>query len=1418
MPEDQGSIPRENSVWKLIEVDPQPRASEYYRYLRDVTYSDGEVLSDPRLREDSDNMPNSKKRGASGYRGAGSNINRRGQGHQDAGPNLSRRGRGRGNNERTMTMFNAPRTAVSEEDSDSQSQNSREGDCDDLGDDWEETEIVPANFAITVGREGVRSVFGRDVKREEVGDQKPKLKSALKTKWNKPYEDQDPSGVEESGGANGSPSGEGPDSSLLFPRPPERRMENRCLAQKRLERILNPNKSPVAGPTTSSEKKPMPVMSTETDEDALIVLDNLKKSLRNINSLNRPCDKEKDAVRSEPHLNRGQESGDTRRRVVSGISPQESREALNRPSGSWTQRGVISSTTESKPATRRPSYDNMTQLSDCDSTGSPQESREVWKRPSGSSNQRGVVSCTKELKSPTSRPSYDNMTQPSTSNSRDSPQESREVWNRPSGSPNQTGIVSRTKQFTSPTSRPYNNMAQPSASNSRDSPQESRDVWNRPSGSLNQRGFASCIKELKSPTSQTSYDNMAQPSASNSRGSPQESREVWNRPSGSPNQTGIVSRTKQLTSPTSRPYNNMAQPSASNSRDSPQESRDVWNRPSGSLNQTGIVSRTKQLTSPTSRSYDNTAQPSASNSRGSPQESREVWNRPSGSLNQRGFASCIKELKSPTSRPSYDNVTRPSTSNSRGSPRESNEVWDRPSVQRGVSSQPVSESLSRNLYKRKSVECVSDEETKRVRLSTKEEKGHRVALASHTKELKSPTSRPSYDNLPQPSTSNSGGSPRESREVWNRPSGSSTQRGAVSQPVSESLSRNLYKRKSTEYGPSGEGKRVQVSPKGEQSLRAALGSSTKGLKLATSRSSRNSPQQPSTSNSGESSTQIDVNLSGVEDEAMDWEPLSEEHLMTELQTVRYNLVVEDHYSVNGFNFSKCMTSVDERHETSTDSVLYVVIDTNVLISNLPLVDSLLTEKVGDFKPIIAIPWQVLKELDYLKEGNVGSSDKSAGQVKTVAKSARAATAFLLENSESIYCQSQKDSQMDNDYFDVEVPDDNIIKCCMKIQKKGHCVVLLSNDRNLCLKCTTTDVLGVSEQRFKDYMGKNRKARARIDVEKVPCKEKVCDYELCMIIHQLAMTLKSFLYSVIERGLSEKYGGMWTWHASFKPPWSLIEVITCAHLQWAIITSVKDVRKPVSCLKIIQNYFINVKYEEPLAESELEIVLKECHTLVSTLPEAFRYLTKSLSEQIEVFRATWRERKKLISVARVKRVVNCFQLVENISKYYCKMTPDNCNNEVSIVQGMDSFGVAADRLPPVLDLVGTLHSISVLLGKLHDLLNTPQGYHLQANLEKLTGPTRDCLVRFCSKVDPESSSLTQEDVLEFFNDCTIRGFILFGPPGFYNSALRLNCLFSLNIERSLNEEVEFLKSYKPLLLNHNCAQAQTIPKWPGWCGG
>lgn len=157
-------------------------------------------------------------------------------------------------------------------------------------------------------------------------------------------------------------------------------------------------------------------------------------------------------------------------------------------------------------------------------------------------------------------------------------------------------------------------------------------------------------------------------------------------------------------------------------------------------------------------------------------------------------------------------------------------------------------------------------------------------------------------------------------------------------------------------------------------------------------------------------------------------------------------------------------SVISNVELATQTQTIFVVDTNFIISHLNTLEAL-RSTFKEFHHLIVIPSYTVRELDGLKNSEkIVESCHNVGDVKhgtNIGASARSANSWIYKHMANTASGviGQKLRQRINPN---NVKDDAILDCCIYFKEKlGYFVILLSNDKNLCLKALTEEILTVS---------------------------------------------------------------------------------------------------------------------------------------------------------------------------------------------------------------------------------------------------------------------------------------------------------------------------------------------------------------------
>ncbi|CEP63419.1 mRNA-processing endoribonuclease LALA0_S08e02036g [Lachancea lanzarotensis] len=157
--------------------------------------------------------------------------------------------------------------------------------------------------------------------------------------------------------------------------------------------------------------------------------------------------------------------------------------------------------------------------------------------------------------------------------------------------------------------------------------------------------------------------------------------------------------------------------------------------------------------------------------------------------------------------------------------------------------------------------------------------------------------------------------------------------------------------------------------------------------------------------------------------------------------------------------------MDRVEMTTLDAPTAFVVDTNFIISHLGILEDLRALSV-EYRHKIVIPRTVVQELDGLKNATdrVESSQSIGYGSCTIGALARKANDWIYTHFSNL--DSAVVGQRLNEKLDyTSEKDDAILDCCLYFIAKKHLfVVLMSNDKNLCLKALTEKVLTVSHRK------------------------------------------------------------------------------------------------------------------------------------------------------------------------------------------------------------------------------------------------------------------------------------------------------------------------------------------------------------------
>lgn len=337
-------------------------------------------------------------------------------------------------------------------------------------------------------------------------------------------------------------------------------------------------------------------------------------------------------------------------------------------------------------------------------------------------------------------------------------------------------------------------------------------------------------------------------------------------------------------------------------------------------------------------------------------------------------------------------------------------------------------------------------------------------------------------------------------------------------------------------------------------------------------------------------------------EEMDWEPLEDEKITFEVQAVRTQLctVNSTEVSCNVPNHSLNHPLVSGQQEKKQ---LYIVVDTNVFLSNITAIDLAKETVFKTFDhPFIVIPWTVIRELDYIKNNN--------GKTKSAILSAKARKAInyinQLFSSKHPYVigQTREDAARNKEKFFIDCPDDEILQTCLQIRELGKSVVLMSNDINLRNKAMIYDVATLARNdplEKIDYLNatnsmdslneQSKDKRSSLQSVTILNKERHIPDE---IFNDVKITMKEFLTMIVSHEMHALYGDSWERHVIIRPPWTVVTVFQCAVKHWIAAVSESFLRKAEIILKELLQIFREMSGDRTI--TEVICILNKCSEL------------------------------------------------------------------------------------------------------------------------------------------------------------------------------------------------------------------------------
>ncbi|XP_020291164.1 transcriptional protein SWT1-like [Pseudomyrmex gracilis] len=412
-------------------------------------------------------------------------------------------------------------------------------------------------------------------------------------------------------------------------------------------------------------------------------------------------------------------------------------------------------------------------------------------------------------------------------------------------------------------------------------------------------------------------------------------------------------------------------------------------------------------------------------------------------------------------------------------------------------------------------------------------------------------------------------------------------------------------------------------------------------------------------------------------EEMDWEPMKDEEITLEIEVARTQLCRENHKNTTDCiseNTIEQATQSNNGAESSDKPPIYIVVDTNVFLTNLQIIEEARDAIFKNYScSYIVIAWTVICELDYLKD--------SRRRLELNAK-VRKAISFIHEQFSSkhprVIGQTQEQAAKNKKKFAITCPDDDILQCCLQIQKLQKHVVLLSYDKNLCTKAMLHNMVIVERKDTLDKIDTIIKPDNETISQSNPSSSVINNNSYSSLFSEelrladnifvnIKAVMKDFLSTIISKQMSMIYGeAEWQTYVIIKPPWTIVTALKCAIKHWIAAVSEAFQRRAELCLKELLQAFEHAPDGGRKLE-KLEYILEKCNDFVQLADtEKYGNLITETINTIIILKEKCRNYIAEINTKKLHekigftdniqeqevRAARTFQCFENIYSYTC----------------------------------------------------------------------------------------------------------------------------------------------------------------------
>ena len=310
----------------------------------------------------------------------------------------------------------------------------------------------------------------------------------------------------------------------------------------------------------------------------------------------------------------------------------------------------------------------------------------------------------------------------------------------------------------------------------------------------------------------------------------------------------------------------------------------------------------------------------------------------------------------------------------------------------------------------------------------------------------------------------------------------------------------------------------------------------------------------------------------------------------------------------------------------------VVLDTNIVLTHLPFVQSLKERYTPKCQVVAVVPWIVVCELDGLKSSTKGEetglkvAELARNAIRCLKESAMHPDGFMFVQTMMEFRDAAKKLQK----FTVESHvnnDDRILQCCIHYQQNmnegatqnqgadfGAGVILLSNDTNLCVKALANGVSAVCIKDFptraEDLLHAAESTALGVEApthtedegsQTLSATEGIIGTGSYELIQEAVGVFERVYNAVCLAEFQRAMGELWVDVIEAKPPWKGRDIVSFLRRHWNAVF--RDVM-PSSLLQqidVLEQIFRKLSKRKALEGADVLKCIDAVEHLVSKVP-------------------------------------------------------------------------------------------------------------------------------------------------------------------------------------------------------------------------